>query len=193
MFVYDVDGDGLNDVIAVWHCHQYGLVWYKQIRDAKGEITWKQNVILPPKPDLKSDDLRISQMHAVDLVDMNGDGLKDILTGKRFWAHGPHGDAEPAAPAVVYWFELRRDKEKGVRVHSPPDRRRLGRRHPGDRRGPQRRRDSRRDRGQQEGNFRPPQPAWQIGSVAEYELDGSSAALLTITQHGGTEDTEKKS
>ena len=106
MLVYDVDGDGLNDVITAWHCHGYGLVWYKQIRDAKGEITWKQNVILPPKPDLKSDALRISQMHALDLADMNGDGLKDLVTGKRYWAHGPHGDAEPAAPAVLYWFEL---------------------------------------------------------------------------------------
>jgi hypothetical protein len=114
MYVYDVDGDGLNDVIAVWHCHQYGLNWYKQVRDSKGEITWQQHVILPSQPDLKSDALRISQMHAVDLVDMNGDGLKDIVTGKRFWAHGPHGDAEPNAPAVLYWFELHRDKEKGV-------------------------------------------------------------------------------
>jgi hypothetical protein len=114
MCVYDVDGDGLNDVICTWHCHLYGLVWYQQIRDAGGGITWKQNVILPPSPDLKSNDLRISQMHAIELVDMNGDGLKDILTGKRFWAHGAHGDAEPDAPAVVYWFELRRDKEKGV-------------------------------------------------------------------------------
>jgi hypothetical protein len=40
--------------------------------------------------------------------------LKDIVTGKRFWAHGPHGDKEPNAPAVLYWFELRRDKEKGA-------------------------------------------------------------------------------
>ncbi len=115
MYVYDVDGDGLNDVITVWHCHEYGLLWYKQIRDAQDNIAWKQNVILPPNPDLKSNDLRISQMHAVDLVDINGDGLKDILTGKRFWAHGAHGDAEPDAPAVVYWFELKRDKEHGVR------------------------------------------------------------------------------
>jgi hypothetical protein len=53
-------------------------------------------------------------MHALDLVDMNGDGLKDILTGKRFWAHGPSGDVEPGAPAVLYWFELRRDAQKGV-------------------------------------------------------------------------------
>ena len=115
MLVYDVDGDGLNDVITSWHCHLYGLVWYKQIRSRQGEITWQQHVILPPKPDLKSNALRISQLHALDLVDINGDGLKDILTGKRFWAHGPTGDVEPNAPAVVYWFELRRDKDQGVR------------------------------------------------------------------------------
>jgi hypothetical protein len=114
LLAYDVDGDGLCDVITAWHCHEYGLVWYKQIRDSKGEITWKQNVILSSTPDLKSSDLRISQMHAFDLVDMNGDGLKDILTGKRFWSHGPQGDAEPDAPAVVYWFELKRDKDQGV-------------------------------------------------------------------------------
>jgi hypothetical protein len=110
MLVYDVDGDKLNDVITAWGCHQYGLVWWKQTRNEKGEIGWQQNVILPPKPDLKSDALRISQPHALNLVDINGDGMKDFVTGKRFWAHGPKGDAEPDAPAVVYWFELRRDK-----------------------------------------------------------------------------------
>jgi len=112
MFAYDVDGDGLNDVITAWNCHMYGLVWYQQQRNAQGEISWKQHVILPSQPDLNSDDLRISQLHAFELVDMNGDGLLDILTGKRFWAHGPKGDAEPDAPAVVYWFELRRESGK---------------------------------------------------------------------------------
>ena len=32
----------------------------------------------------------------------------DIVTGKRFWAHGPAKDAEPGAPAVLYWFKLTR-------------------------------------------------------------------------------------
>ena len=114
MLVYDVDGDGLADVITTPQCHGYGLVWWKQTRNDKGQIAFKENVILAPKPDLKSNALRISQMHALDLVDISGDGLKDFVTGKRWWAHGPAGDAEPNAPAVVYWFELKRDKEKGA-------------------------------------------------------------------------------
>ena len=45
---------------------------------------------------------------------MDGDGLKDIITGKRYWAHGPKGDSEPGAPAVLYWFKLVRSKKDGV-------------------------------------------------------------------------------
>jgi hypothetical protein len=39
---------------------------------------------------------------------MDGDGLMDIVTGKRFWAHGKNGpDPESdGAPAVLYWFRL---------------------------------------------------------------------------------------
>jgi len=40
--------------------------------------------------------------------------LKDIVTGKRFWAHGPTGDVEPDAPAVLYWFKLVRGADKSV-------------------------------------------------------------------------------
>jgi HEAT repeat protein len=114
MLVTDVDGDGLADVITAWHCHLYGMVWWKQIRASDGAINWQQHVILQPTPDLNSTAFRVSQMHALELVDMNGDGLKDILTGKRFWAHGPTGDKEPDAPAVVFWLELRRDGKGGA-------------------------------------------------------------------------------
>ena len=114
MLVTDADGDGLADIVTAWHCHHYGMVWWKQLRGSAGAITWQQHVILPPAPDLGSPAFRVSQMHALELVDMNGDGVKDILTGKRFWAHGPTGDKEPDAPAVVFWFELRRDGKGGV-------------------------------------------------------------------------------
>jgi HEAT repeat protein len=109
MMVYDVDGDGLADIITAWHCHHYGLVWWQQVKNASGQIDWKQHVILSPTPDVSTSDFRVSQMHSLELVDMNGDGLKDLVTGKRYWAHGPTGDKEPDAPAVLFWLELRRN------------------------------------------------------------------------------------
>ncbi len=58
--------------------------------------------------------IAFSQLHAVELVDVDGDGLKDIVTGKCFWAHGPTGDPDPGAPAVLYWFRLVRTKDGSV-------------------------------------------------------------------------------
>jgi hypothetical protein len=110
MLLTDVDSDGLADVINAWHCHRYGFLWNRQWRSSSGEIKWEQRVIMPPVPDLNVAALRFSQLHAMTLADMNGDGLPDVVTGKRYWAHGPAGDVEPDAPAVLYWFELKRGK-----------------------------------------------------------------------------------
>ncbi|MDB5320493.1 MAG: repeat protein [Phycisphaerales bacterium] len=108
--VYDVDGDGKNDIITSHVAHGYGLAWYKQgPKDDNGEITWTRNVILNDKKQPNAHGVTFSQLHAIDLVDMNGDGLKDIVTGKRYFAHGSKGDAEPLDPAVLYWFELKRN------------------------------------------------------------------------------------
>ena len=116
MFAYDVNGDGLNDVITSLNAHGYGLAWYEQLREKneKGETQFKQHLILNPTPAPNQYGISFSQLHAVDLVDMDGDGLKDIVTGKRFWAHGAHGDPEPNAPAVLYWFKLVRNKDRSV-------------------------------------------------------------------------------
>lgn len=119
MFAYDVNGDGLNDVITSVAAHGYGLVWHEQSRQ-NGEATFTEHVILNKQtekdkaPPANKYGVVFSQLHAVDVVDMDGDGLKDIVTGKRFWAHGAHGDADPSGPAVVYWFKLVRNKDKSV-------------------------------------------------------------------------------
>lgn len=113
MYAYDVDGDGLNDVITSLAAHGFGLVWYKQIK-GDGEPKFEVQPITGTKAEESPYGVKFSQIHAIDLVDMNGDGLKDIITGKRYWAHGAKGDPEPDAPAVVYWFELSRGKDGTV-------------------------------------------------------------------------------
>jgi hypothetical protein len=58
--------------------------------------------------------VKFSEIHAIDLVDMDGDGVKDIVTGKRFWSHGRTGDPDRNDAAVVYWFKLTRAADRTV-------------------------------------------------------------------------------
>jgi hypothetical protein len=108
MYAYDVNGDGLNDVITGIAAHGYGLGWYEQLRtkDADGHPQFKAHVFMNKEPNENRYGVGFSQLHAIELVDVDGDGLKDIVTGKCFWAHGPTGDPDPGAPAVLYWFQL---------------------------------------------------------------------------------------
>jgi hypothetical protein len=116
MYAYDVNGDGLNDIITSLAGHGYGLAWYEQLkeRDPGGDLQFRQHIFMNKEPKENKYGVKFSQLHAIDLVDLDGDGLKDIITGKRFWAHGPAGDAEPGAPAVLYWFKLARGADKSV-------------------------------------------------------------------------------
>jgi hypothetical protein len=113
MFAYDVNGDGRNDVITSLAAHGYGLAWYEQVRE-NGSIGFQPHVFMNKQPHENKYGVKFTQLHALELVDIDGDGLKDILTGKRFWAHGPDGDPEPNAPPVLYWFRLVRQPDRSV-------------------------------------------------------------------------------
>jgi hypothetical protein len=97
MYVYDFDGDGDGDVLST-AAHKVGMWWHEQLDDGK----WKTHLI----------DDSFTQTHALCLADINGDGLADFVTGKRWWAHGPKGDINPGDPAVLFWFELKRSGGK---------------------------------------------------------------------------------
>jgi hypothetical protein len=106
MVVEDIDGDGKPDIISS-SAHNYGIWAYLQKPGTPHPTFLKQELF--PK--------LVSQTHALHLVDINGDGLKDLVTGKRWWAHGPKGDADPNAPAKLYWFEAK--KKDGIISYTP--------------------------------------------------------------------------
>ncbi len=110
MYVYDFDGDGDNDVVGS-SAHRKGIWWYEQqpvgnaLRGVPGapasapsESTWKTHLI----------DESIAQTHALILADINGDGLPDLVTGKRYYAHNGRDPGEDEPPEIA-WFELSRD------------------------------------------------------------------------------------
>lgn len=111
MYAYDVDGDGDNDVITSLAAHDFGLAWYEQDRSGP-EPVFRQHLIMGDKPSQNRFGLVFSELHSLALADIDGDGLKDIVTGKTYYSHHK-GSPMWDAGAVVYWFRLTRT-DKGV-------------------------------------------------------------------------------
>ena len=109
MYAYDVDGDADSDVITSVAAHEFGLAWHEQIRDGE-KIVFKPHVIMGSTPNENRYGLVFSELHSVNLADMDGDGLKDIVTGKTYWSHHTQSPGWDAG-AVVYWFKLVRSKD----------------------------------------------------------------------------------
>ncbi|MDZ4402716.1 hypothetical protein [Prosthecobacter sp.] len=105
MFAYDVDGDGDNDVITSLAAHEFGLSWHEQT-----PAGFKEHLIMGDRPAQSRYDVVFSELHSVQLADMDGDGLKDIVTGKTYWSHHQKSPMWDAG-AVVYWFKLVRGSD----------------------------------------------------------------------------------
>jgi hypothetical protein len=99
MVVFDINGDGLNDVLTS-SAHDYGIWWFEQLPGSNGQKFHMQQI---------SKDF--SQTHAIRLADINNDGILDFVTGKRYFAHNGN-DPGAREPALLVWFEIQRP-EKG--------------------------------------------------------------------------------
>ena len=122
IFVYDVNGDKLNDVVTSLNGHGWGLAWYEQTRpstlrdtqegrDAAGAISFVRHMIMDNYSTANAGGVTFSEPHALIAGDVNGDGLADIITGKRYWSHlENYNGPDPYGPAVVVIYRTVRDK-----------------------------------------------------------------------------------
>jgi putative membrane-bound dehydrogenase-like protein len=96
---HDVDGDGDGDLITSLNAHGHGLAWYEQLSDG----TFAEHLIMGGSSTDNPFGVSFSQLHALALEDIDQDGVMDVITGKRWYAH--HGkDVGGHQPPVVYWF-----------------------------------------------------------------------------------------
>jgi hypothetical protein len=93
MIVKDLDGDGKNDLIY-GNGHDYGLYWWQNLGPGSdGKIAWKETLI----------DRGYSQPHVLAMADLNHDGVEELITGKRYFAHNGSDPGGMESPCLYYY------------------------------------------------------------------------------------------
>jgi hypothetical protein len=110
MAVYDVNGDGLNDVVTSLQAHGLGLSWFEQKKAADGTRSFIERPIMTDFSTKNAGGVIFSQLHGATYGDVDSDGLQDFITGKRFWSHlDTFIDPDPHGPPVLYVYRTVRN------------------------------------------------------------------------------------
>jgi hypothetical protein len=110
MGVYDVNGDGLNDIVTSLEAHGWGLAWYEQKRDRNGAISFSEHIITDDLSNKNPGNAAFTEAHAATFADVDGDGIPDFIVGKRLFSHlESYTDPDPLGAAVLYWFRAVRN------------------------------------------------------------------------------------
>jgi hypothetical protein len=110
MAIYDVNGDGKNDVVTSLAAHGYGLAWYEQKRDGD-RIYFEEHMIMDDLWTKNAGDVTFTEPHGATSADVDGDGIPDFIVGKRYWSHeDSYTDPDPYGPPVLYTYKTVRNK-----------------------------------------------------------------------------------
>ena len=83
-------------------------------------MKFREHLIMGEKPEQNEFGVAFSQLHALALADMDRDGVQDVVTGKRFWAHKRTGSRLARSGRAVLVPHRARRRQGAIRA--VPDR-----------------------------------------------------------------------
>ena len=137
MFAVDMDMDGCADIVAADWAHGMGLAWYQQGKDAGGACNYSfkkfyfmgnapftakykmnQPVLAAQGQATDWGGVGFTEIHSLQVYDMDGDGRPDVIGGKMRFAH-PYDQGDPDPDGVPYIYVFKNTPTMETRTGSP--------------------------------------------------------------------------